>query len=53
MEKPNTKCIKCGKIYYSQEGGFHKEDSDKYYETYCSKECAKAGGLTGDELEDT
>ena len=50
-KKPNTKCVECGKTYYSVLGGFHKEDNEEFYYTLCSKECAKKQGMTDEEIE--
>ena len=47
-KKPNCKCPKCGKIFYSIEeddglGGLNS--------TYCGRKCAKADGLSDEELD--
>ena len=48
--KPNTKCVECGKTYYSLSGAFHKEEDKEFYETICSKECGRKQGLSEEEL---
>ena len=39
------------KTYFSILGQFHKGDEDEFFDSLCSKECAKKQGLSDEEIK--
>ena len=49
-EKPNAKCIKCEKLFYTPEANIWASEYDETF--YCSEDCMKADGLSDEEIGD-
>ena len=49
--EPNTRCVECGKTYYSIQGACHKEEDEKFFDithTGCSNKNIRCGTMASD-----